>query len=111
MWMPHTDVIAQLPKEFSAFSDIQVTVLTDCLLFFFGKTVFSVQIYWYGTPWCFHMSGLHAGSMSDCEIFKLSGITNLVNQTWQLWLTKGSLWTVWLCGRFTSLHFSQETPK
>ncbi|XP_022519890.2 uncharacterized protein LOC111190408 [Astyanax mexicanus] len=106
LWIPPEVVRAHLPPEFSAFPDTQVVL--DCTEIFcqtpssllLQSEVFSV----YKSHSTFKaligmaphgaitfVSGLYAGSMSDREIFKLSGIINLLTPDMAIMVDKGFL--------------------
>ncbi|XP_044069917.1 uncharacterized protein LOC122884276 [Siniperca chuatsi] len=73
LWIPGGSVRAHLPPEFSAFPDTQVVL--DCIEIF------------YQTP----SSLLLQRSISDREIFKLSGIVNLLTPDMAIMVDKGFL--------------------
>ncbi|KAG9279343.1 hypothetical protein AMEX_G4865 [Astyanax mexicanus] len=106
LWIPKEEVKAHLPPEFSAFPDTQVVL--DCTEIFcqtpsslvLQSEVFStykshttfkamIGIAPHG-PITF-VSALYAGSLSDQEIFKLSGITKLLTADTAIMVDKGFL--------------------
>ncbi|XP_063760850.1 uncharacterized protein LOC134878620 [Eleginops maclovinus] len=106
LWIPREVVRAHLPPEFSAFPDTQVVL--DCTEIFcqtpssllLQSEVFStykshatlkamIGMAPHGA--ITFVSGLYAGSMSDWEIFKLSGIVNLLTPDMAIMVDKGFL--------------------
>ncbi|XP_076858248.1 uncharacterized protein LOC143512151 isoform X2 [Brachyhypopomus gauderio] len=106
LWIPPEVVRAHLPPEFAAFPDTQVVL--DCTEIFcqtpssllLQSEVFSackshssfkamIGVAPHGA--ITFVSGLYAGSMSDREIFKLSGIINLLTPDMAIMVDKGFL--------------------
>lgn len=106
LWIPRETVRAQLPPEFSAFPDTQV--LLDCTEIFcqtpssllLQSEVFSMYkshaTFKAMTGMAPHgaitfMSGLYAVSMSDREIFNMTGIANRLTPDMAIIVDKGFL--------------------
>ncbi|KAJ8016003.1 hypothetical protein DPEC_G00002610 [Dallia pectoralis] len=106
LWIPRETVRAHLPPEFSAFPDTQVVL--DCTEIFCqtpsSLLLQSVVFSTYKSHATFKamigmaphgaitfVSGLYAGSMSDREIFKMSGIANLLTPDMAIMVDKGFL--------------------
>lgn len=106
LWMPHEAVRAHLPPEFAAFPDTQVVL--DCTEIFCqtpsslllqsevfsnykSHATFKAMIGMAPHGAVTFVSSLYAGSMSDREIFKLSGITNLLTPDMAIMVDKGFL--------------------
>ncbi|KAL7407177.1 hypothetical protein ABVT39_004470 [Epinephelus coioides] len=106
LWMPREAVRAHLPPEFAGYQDTQV--ILDCTeiriqapsSLLLPSEVFSsykshptlkamIGMAPHGAVT--FVSGLYAGSMSDKEIFKLSGITNLLTPDMAIMVDKGFL--------------------
>ena len=106
LWIPSEVVRAHLPPEFSAFADTQVVL--DCteiscqtpssLLLqsevfssYKSHTTFKAMIGMAPHGAITFVSGLYAGSMSDREIFKRSGIAKLLQPDMAIMVDKGFL--------------------
>ncbi|XP_031172173.1 uncharacterized protein LOC116061939 [Sander lucioperca] len=106
LWIPPEDVKAHLPPEFAAFPDTQV--ILDCteiccqtpssLLLhsevyssYKSHTTFKAMIGIAPHGPITFVSPLYAGSMSDREIFKLSGITKCLTPEMAIMVDKGFL--------------------
>lgn len=106
LWIPPEIVKAQLPPEFKAFPDTQVVL--DCTELFCqtpsslllhsevfstykSHATFKAMIGMAPHGAVTFVSGLYAGSMSDREIFKLSGITKLLKPDMAIMVDKGFL--------------------
>ncbi|XP_049436072.1 uncharacterized protein LOC125891117 isoform X1 [Epinephelus fuscoguttatus] len=106
LWMPREAVRAHLPPEFAGYQDTQV--ILDCTeiriqapsSLLLPSEVFSsykshptlkamIGMAPHGAVT--FVSGLYAGSMSDKEIFRLSGITNLLTPDMAIMVDKGFL--------------------
>ncbi|KAJ4918283.1 hypothetical protein JOQ06_022093, partial [Pogonophryne albipinna] len=106
LWIPREVVRAHLPPEFSAFPDTQVVL--DCTEVFCqtpsslllqsevfstykSHATFKAMIGMAPHGAITFVSGLYAGSMSDREIFKLSGIVSLLTPDMATMVDKGFL--------------------
>ncbi|XP_033970202.1 uncharacterized protein LOC117469856 [Trematomus bernacchii] len=106
LWIPREVVRAHLPPEFSAFPDTQVVL--DCTEVFCqtpsslllqsevfstykSHATFKAMIGMAPHGAITFVSGLYAGSMSDREIFKLSGIVSLLTPDMAIMVDKGFL--------------------
>ncbi|KAK0155168.1 hypothetical protein N1851_002493 [Merluccius polli] len=106
LWIPPEVVRAHLPPEFSAFADTHVVL--DCTEIFCqtpsslllhsevfssykSHTTFKAMIGMAPHGAITFVSGLYAGSMSDREIFKRSGITKLLQPHMAITVDKGFL--------------------
>lgn len=106
LWIPRETVRAHLPPEFSAFPDTQVVL--DCTEIYCqtpsslllqsevfstykSHATFKAMIGMAPHGAITFVSGLYAGSMSDREIFKLSGIANLLTPDMAIMVDKGFL--------------------
>ncbi|KAF4114180.1 hypothetical protein G5714_004403 [Onychostoma macrolepis] len=104
LWIPPEIVRAHLPPEFAAFSDTQV--ILDCTEIFCqtpsslllqsevfstykSHTTFKAMIGMAPHGAVTFVSGLYAGSMSDREIFKQSGIVKLLKPGMAIMVDKG----------------------
>ncbi|XP_055034355.1 uncharacterized protein [Paramisgurnus dabryanus] len=104
LWIPPEVVRAHLPPEFADFSDTQVVL--DCTEIFCqtpsslllqtevfstykSHTTFKAMIGMAPHGAVTFVSGLYAGSMSDREIFKLSGIIKLLKPGMAIMVDKG----------------------
>ncbi|KAK0146645.1 THAP domain-containing protein 2 [Merluccius polli] len=104
LWIPPEVVRAHLPPEFAAFPDTQVVL--DCTEIFCqtpsslllqsevfstykSHATFKAMIGMAPHGAITFVSGLYAGSMSDREIFKLSGIVNLLRPDMAIMVDKG----------------------
>ncbi|XP_033998055.1 uncharacterized protein LOC117492030 [Trematomus bernacchii] len=106
LWIPREVVRAHLPPEFSAFPNTQVVL--DCTEVFCqtpsslllqsevfstykSHATFKAMIGMAPHGAITFVSGLYAGSMSDREIFKLSGIVSLLTPDMAIMVDKGFL--------------------
>ncbi|XP_051802466.1 uncharacterized protein LOC127533431 [Acanthochromis polyacanthus] len=106
LWIPPETVKAQLPPEFEAFPDTQVVL--DCTELFCqtpsslllqsevfstykSHATFKAMIGMAPHGAVTFVSGLYAGSMSDREIFRLSGIIKLLKPDMAIMVDKGFL--------------------
>ena len=106
LWVPPEVVRAHLPPEFAGFSDTQV--ILDCTEIFCqtpsslllqsevfssykSHTTFKAMVGMAPHGAITFVSGLYAGSMSDREIFKQSGIVKLLKPGMAIMVDKGFL--------------------